>query len=140
MSKILFDNELIKIMSLFTQITRVPVKDCFFDDTKVTFIIASGGIRQALGQGNNNLRKLEDRFRKKIRIVEFQPDLAKFIRNMILPCKVDDIFVLDDQTVILKSEDQKTKGLIIGKHARNLRALETNVRRYFSDLKEIKVE
>src|SRR3989344_6152221 len=133
MSKILFDNELIKIMSMFTQITGVPVKDCFFDETKMTFIIPSGNIRQALGQNNFNLRKLEDRFKKKIRMVEFQPDMIKFIKNMILPFKVDDIILLDDKTVILKSEDQKTKGLIIGKNARNLRALETNVKRYFDD-------
>ena len=73
-------------------------------------------------------------------MVEFQPDMIKFIKNMILPFKVDDIILLDDKTVILKSEDQKTKGLIIGKNARNLRALETNVKRYFDDLKEIKVE
>jgi NusA-like KH domain protein len=126
-------------MSLFTYITRVPLKDCYYDEAKVTFVIMPGNIRNAIGKDNTNIRKLEQKLQKKIRIVEFDSDLVKFIKNMILPFRVNEI-VLDNNVVIIRSDDIKAKSLIIGKNARNLRALETNVKRYFSDLAEIKVE
>jgi len=40
--------------------------------------------------------------------------------------------------VTIAGPDSKTKGLLIGRNAQNLRNLEANVRRYF-EVKEIKV-
>jgi hypothetical protein len=44
----------------------------------------------------------------------------------------------EDGIVTIHHDDLQTKGLLIGKNAKNLRNLEKNVRRYF-DVKEIKV-
>jgi NusA-like KH domain protein len=140
MNKILYDNDLIQVMSLFTTITRVPLKDCYYDETKVTFVIMPGYIRQAIGPNNTNIKKLELRLQKKIRVVEFNDDIIKFIKNMILPFRVNEIVFSEEGIVVVRSDDVKTKSLIIGKNARNLRALELNVQRYFQNLKEIKVE
>jgi NusA-like KH domain protein len=139
MSKILYDNETIKVMSMFTSITKVPLKDCFFDGIKYTFVVFSGNIRHALGKDAINVKRIEQKLQKKIRIVEYNEDMQKFIKNMLLPFKVNEIQI-NDGLVTVKSDDLKTKSLIIGKNARNLRTLETNVRRYFPELKEIKVE
>lgn len=140
MSKIVFDNELLKVMSTFGYITKVTLRDCFHEENRITFIIAPGKIRQAIGKDNKNIKRLEQKFQKRIRIVEYSPNVLKFIKNMILPLKAEEIVQTDEKTVTIKSTDQKTKGLIIGKNARNLRALEVNVKRYFKDLEEIKVE
>ena len=91
-----------------------------------------------LGKGSANVKKLENSFKRKIKIVEFSDDLVTFIKNMARPLRVDDV-TEEDGTITIRHEDMQTKGLLIGKNARNLRNMEENIRRFFPDLKEIKV-
>ncbi len=138
-TKIVYDEDTLKKMSLFESITRAKLKD-FFDDPvqdRLVFIVQPGNLWRALGKGSSNVKKLEKAFGRKIKIVEYDDDLVEFIKNMAHPLKIFDVKE-DDGIVTIRHEDMQTKGLLIGKNARNLRNLEKNVRRYF-DVKEIKV-
>ena len=75
--------------------------------------------------------------KRKIKIVEFNSDMIKFITNLLYPYKVESINV-DGKIVTIHDEDTKTKGLIIGAKAQNLRQYESIVKKYF-DIEEIKV-
>ncbi|MFH1064348.1 MAG: NusA-like transcription termination signal-binding factor [Candidatus Woesearchaeota archaeon] len=139
-TKIVYDEDILKKMALFEAITRAKLKD-FFDDPvqeRLVFIVLPGNLWTALGKKGANARKLEEKFKRKIKIVEFDPDLVTFVKNMVRPLKVDDVTLDGEGIVTIKHEDLQTKGLLIGKNARNLRNLETNIRRYF-EVKEIKV-
>lgn len=126
-------------MSLFESITKSNLKD-FFDDPiqeRLVFIVQPGQLWRALGKGSTNVKRLENTFKRKIKIVEYSDDLITFIKNLAHPLKIHEV-TEDDGIVIIKHNDMQTKGLLIGKNARNLRNMEINVRRYF-DVKEIKV-
>ncbi len=133
-----YDAELIKIMSFFEKATNTQLKDCFIDAESMTFVVMPGEIGKAIGKGGLNVRKLENYFKKRIKIVEYADDLLQFVKNMIMPLKVERIEQMDD-VVVLSDQDTKTKGLLIGRNAQNLRNLEKSVQRYFPALKEIKV-
>lgn len=138
-TKIVFDEETLKKMSLFESITRAKLKD-FFDDPvqeRLVFIVQQGELWKALGKKSSNVKRLENAFKRKIKIVEYNPDLVTFIKNMAHPLKIHDV-TEEDGIVVIRHDDVQTKGLLIGKNARNLRNMETNVRRYF-EVKEIKV-
>ena len=135
-----YDVELIKIMSFFEKITNAKLKDCFTDEhtEMLTFVVLPGELGKAVGKAGSNVKRLEAAFKKRINIVEYADNLLAFIKNSIMPLKVQNIEQIDDVIVITDS-DMKTKGLLIGRNAQNLRALENNVKRYFPALKEIKV-
>jgi transcription termination/antitermination protein NusA len=138
-TKIVFDEDILKKMSLFESITRAKLKD-FFDDPvqeRLVFIVQPGELWRALGKKSSNVKRLENTFKRKIKIVEYNPDLVTFIKNMAHPLKIHDV-TEEDGIVVIRHDDMQTKGLLIGKNARNLRNMETNVRRYF-EVKEIKV-
>jgi len=137
---IIYDAELMKVMSFFENATHSTLKDCYVDKNidMMTFIVMPGEIGKAVGKGGANVRRLEAAFKKRIKIAEYSDDLLTFIKNMIMPLKVESIEQMDD-VVILHDQDIKTKGLLIGRNAQNLRALERNVQRFFPALKEIKV-
>jgi NusA-like KH domain protein len=103
----------------------------------LTFIILEGDKFKALGKNLANLHKIEQMLQKKVKIVEFDGDIAKFITNLIYPYRVESI-VLNEKTVTITDSDTKTKGLIIGAKAQNLRMYESVVKKYF-DIEEIKV-
>ncbi len=138
-TKIVYDEDTLKKMALFESVTKSALKD-FFDDPvqqRLVFIVQAGELWKALGKGSANVPKLEKAFNRKVKIVEFNTDLVTFIKNMARPLKIDDVSE-EDGIVTIRHEDLQTKGLLIGKNARNLRNMETNIRRYF-EVKEIKV-
>lgn len=137
-SKITYDMETLGLMKLFENMTHARIKDCIVDEEKITFVVEAGELKKALGKGAEKIKKLSAKLNKKVKISEFANEMLALIKNFINPLKVDEIFE-ENKIVILKSSDMRTKGIIIGRNAKNLRALETNIRRYFPDLKEIKV-
>lgn len=131
------DMETMRLINLFEQVTGARVKDCITFKEKLTFIVEEGQLWRALGKNRANLLKLERLLKQKIKIVEFRPDKIQFIVNLLHPLKVVDVKD-EDGILTIKGPDTKTKGLMIGARAQNLRATENVVKMYF-DCEEIKV-
>lgn len=138
MGKIKFDADSMKVISLFETITGASVKDCFdAEDGRLIIAVNEGEIGKAIGKGSVNVKKIENVLKKKVRIIEFSPDLEKFIRNVVYPLKVAEIAV-EGGIAVLTAADHQTRGLLIGRSAQNLRGYETIVKRYFP-VEELKV-
>jgi len=131
MKKIKYDIDLMKYMSLFESLTRTKLKDCFFDNNgQLIFVVEENQIAKAIGKGGANAKKMENVLKKRIKIVEFNPDVKQFIRNLVYPLNVVDINSKGD-VIIITGPDTKTKGLLIGRNSRNLDNLSDTVKRYF---------
>ena len=126
-----------KLMERFTSITRVGLRDCFIENDMAYFIVDKGNIGKAIGKNGSNVIRLEKIFNRKIKIVEFNSDLLQFIRNVAFPLKIKEIEA-EDGRITISAVDLKTRGLLIGRAAKNLRNMESIIRRYF-DIKEIRV-
>lgn len=136
--KIKYDNETIKVMSLFGAITRTKLKDYFQDvNGMAVFIVERFELGKAVGKKGANVKLLEKKLNRKIKIVEFNSDVLQFVKNYVFPLKVKDV-TQEEKTIVMESPDSKTRGLLIGRAAGNLRNLEKITQRYF-DIEEIKV-
>ena len=136
-AKIIFDMNTMKFMSLFEKITRAQLKDCIVKESMILFIVQPNEIAKAVGAKGANVKKLERMLKKKIKIVEFNPEPVNFIKNLIHPLQVKEI-THDDGTYTMTASDLRTRGLLIGRNASYLRAYEEVVKRYFP-IKELKV-
>ena len=132
-----FDTKTLQMITLFEQMTGAKVKDCIITEGGVTFIVDEGEIAKAIGKGGKNARELERMAKKKIKIAEFHKDLIQFIQNLIHPLELSEA-KLDNEILLLHAKDLKTRGLLIGRNASNLRFFEAVTKRYFP-IKEIKV-
>src|SRR6056297_3448147 len=136
--KFKYDMDALQKMNLFEKITKAKLKDFFVHNEKMHFIVEPGNLYRALGKNKANVTKLEELLKKKVKIIEYSDDMLKFIVNVMAPLKVVDI-KNDDNIVTITGPDQKTKGLMIGARAQNLRMFEGVIQKYFPELKEIKV-
>ena len=109
--KIKYDFNLIKFISMFESLTKASVKDCFMQGEKLVFIVKENQIGRALGKGGSNIKRLENTFKKKIKIAEFNPDLLQFIKNLVYPLQVKDIKE-EEGVVIITPPDSKTRGYL----------------------------
>ncbi len=135
--KILFNNDIIKFMSIFANITHTDLRDCIETDNKLIFIVGENQVGKAIGKKGINVKKLEEKFKKKIKIIEYSKDPVQFIKNVVYPSKIKEI-VCENNVYTITPMDSYTRGLLIGRNAINLREYENIVRRYF-EIKEIKV-
>lgn len=136
-SKTVYDIDMIQIINLFEQVTHARVKEAFYMKETLTFLVFEGDKFKALGKDLSNLHKMEQLLKKKVKVVEFNADMVKFITNLIYPYRVESI-VVNDKIVTITDPDPKTKGLLIGAKAQNLRLYESIVKKYF-EIEEIKV-
>lgn len=134
--RIKYDADILKFMSLFESLTRSKLKDCIVNE-KLLFVVEPNEIGKAIGKGGSNVKRIEGLLRKKVKIVEFNADVCQFVRNMIYPLQAKDVNE-DNSVVTITGPDTKTKGLMIGRDARNLNFLKDIVKRYF-DIEDIKV-
>jgi len=132
-----YDQQSLQVMSFFEKVTKSKLKDFFEMDDLLIFVVQPAQLWKAVGKKGANVKRLREKFKKNIKIVEYNSDLKTFIQNMIYPLKAKSI-AEDDGIIIIETDDRKTKALLIGRNAQALRGLEKAVKRYFK-LDEIKI-
>ena len=85
MSKIKYDSDLIKLITLFESMSGANAKDCITYDNKdnIIFIIEENEMGKAIGKNGANIKRVEDLLKRKIKLVEFSQDILQFVKNMI---------------------------------------------------------
>ena len=139
MERIKYDMSLMKIMSLFETATRCQLKDCFIDKNELlVFVVDEEHMSRAIGREASNVKRLESLLNRKIKILGYTPELVQFVKNVLYPIRVNGIRE-DEGILTIDGSDMRTKGLLIGKNAQNLKNNLWIIQRYFDNVKEIKV-
>lgn len=135
--KITYTKELLAQMALFSRETGALLKDSFEIEDTLYFIIEPGDMGKAIGKQGRVVKELQFKLKKRIRLIEYNPDVVQFIANIIYPLKAD--ISEKDGNIIIKSPDRAIKGQLIGRNAKNLNMLGDVAKRYFG-IKEIFIE
>tara|TARA_Y100000310_G_scaffold310781_1_gene356384 strand:+ start:187 stop:606 length:420 start_codon:yes stop_codon:yes gene_type:complete len=136
-TRVKLDLENLGYSTIFEKITRTHVRDSFPYDDVIYFVVNPGFVGKALGKGAVNIKKLQDRLNKRVRVIEYSSSAKTFIERVMYPLKVEEI-VVDETQIILKDTNTKTKGKLIGRDGCNLRILNEIVGRFFQ--KKVRVE
>jgi NusA-like KH domain protein len=131
MGRLKLDSEIFGLSSMIERMTHSRVKDCFKDNDTLYVIVASGEMGKILGKKGIIIKKLQEKVRLKIKVMEYQDKVTQFVKNVIYPIKVEEI-VEENGVVFLKDSQKKTKSLLIGREGRNLRLINRAVKRFFN--------
>ncbi len=121
---------------MFESLTGAKLKDCIFDDG-LTFVVQENEIGKAIGKKGSNIKRIESVFKKKIKLIEFNGDVIKFVSNLIYPAKAKEI-IEEEGIITICTHDKKTKGFIMGRDRHKINTINDIVKRYFEV--EVKVE
>ncbi|MGM5483958.1 MAG: NusA-like transcription termination signal-binding factor [Nanobdellota archaeon] len=141
-----FNTQNLMQISLFEKYTKAKVKDCFEDKFgQLTFCVYKGQLFNALGKNSSKIKKIDQMFKRKVRVIEFNPKIEEFVKNICYPNKVEKVEYGEQhlwdkkkKIVLIHPESVKSRGYIIGKNGENLRNMEFICNRYFK-VDEIKV-
>lgn len=139
MEKIKYDSSSMQLISMFERMTSAKLKDAFEIDNLQVFVVKPGFIGKAVGKKGANVKKLADMLKKNIKIIEYNPKIEVFAKNVtfpIIPAKIE--YDQKEKVLTLIPKDLLSRGLLIGKQAVKLRETEKIIKRFF-DVEEVKV-
>lgn len=131
MNGIKLTGETIRCIPIFENITKARAKDCIDCEDKLIFIVESGQLGLAIGKGGANIRILKDLLKKNIDIIEYAPEIDKFIRNIFHNYKI--LEIAEDKNrkkVIRVTVAAVDKGKVIGRSGKNIELVRNIVKRY----------
>ncbi|MEM3126769.1 MAG: NusA-like transcription termination signal-binding factor [Candidatus Woesearchaeota archaeon] len=134
--RVSYDSDAIKLMNLVESLTSAKIKDLIVEPDRYIFIVEENDVGKAIGKNGVNIKRLERLFKKKVKVVGFADDVKTFIKHLVFPIETE---IEDNKGIItIKSRDTKSRGILIGRGAKNLKHTKEIVQRHF-DVKEIKV-
>ena len=128
-----FDNDIIRVINAFENITGTEVRDCVCSDV-VYFLVNPGKMAIAIGKNGQNIKIAERMLKKPIKIFEWSEDCEQFIKNMVP--SVQKIGLNGDKATI--SIEKENRGVVIGKKGANIKIIREFLTRN-SNIKELKL-
>jgi N utilization substance protein A len=126
---ITFNTETIRLLTLFENITDVPVRDCFTNKDVVYYIVDEGKIGLAIGKNGNSIKNVERVLGKRVKVFEFSKSPEKFIKNLIPQCREVEI-VEDGGTLRAEIKvGKRDKGFVIGRGGEKIKVYKEILKR-----------
>ena len=132
------NKESLQFINFFEDLTKAKVKDCFFNNGRLVFVVGPGEASRAVGIKGKNILKMEKITGKKVKVVEYNQDVIKFIRSFLYPIKPQEINLNENNEIEIKADSTHDKGILIGRDRKNLTNLKEVVSKYFQ-VKDIKI-
>src|SRR6056297_3104886 len=119
-------------LNLFYKITRIRTRYCFSYNNMLMFCVPKSKISQALGKNGENLRKISEIVKKRIRVLA-QPrgieDAENFIKAIISPVTFNSIEI--NQNEIIVNAGQQSKAALLGRNKRRLAEMQSIIKDFF---------
>lgn len=123
MSGATFDTDTLRLMTLFENMTRAPLKDCIVDAENdcVYFVVGEGKAGAAIGKNGSNVKHVESVIKRDVKIFEFSNDLETFVRNIIPQANDVTVKAGEDGATVEIRVDRGSKAIVIGRDGRNIK-------------------
>jgi N utilization substance protein A len=123
MAEIVFDEQTIRYVALFQDLTRTTVVDCVDAGDKLIFVVKEGDIGKAIGKKGEHITKAKRLMNKEIHVVEYSDQPDRFVANVFRNFDVKGVQIEQRGEIVhaTVTVEASKKGRAIGKEGKNLR-------------------
>lgn len=132
--KVILDTNALQKINIFQSMSSVNVIDCIENEDAMYFVVKSDGQKIYSAKNMGNLRKMENMFRKKVRIYEFSSDPKVFAKRMVPEASEVEI----ENGVARIKVKNCFKPKVIGKDKKNLMIIQSLFKSFF-DIEDVKI-
>tara|TARA_Y100000310_G_scaffold220507_1_gene222038 strand:- start:506 stop:928 length:423 start_codon:yes stop_codon:yes gene_type:complete len=132
--------QFIRYANLFSKVTRIRTNHCFEYNNAIVFAVPRKLVTRALGEDNQNLRKLNQVIGRKVKIVAIpqgREDIENFVSVITYPVRFKAIEIKDDSATINASNQSKAS--LIGRNKVRLNEM-TNVLGQYFGIKKVMIK
>ncbi len=132
--KITLDQDALKHMNVFQNITGVSPIDCIDEEGVLNFVVPLEELGKAIGKNGRNIKNLKLLLKKNIYIFGFVDDLQSFLKVIFPNAKSINI----NGRKVIVSIDNEQKAMTIGANGKNIKIKRKLLKRFF-DIEELKI-
>ena len=132
------DMQGLRYLNLFSKITNVRTRYFFKYNEAIMFCVPKQFLSKALGKNGNNLRRIGEILKKRIRIIAMPSgieDVERFIKIIISPVEFKEIEIKGDELII--TAGSANKAALIGRNKRRLNEMRSIINNFFK--KDVKI-
>ena len=110
------DMKFIRYTNLFEKIARIRSNHCFPYNNMIIFAVPKGKVSFAVGKGGENVKKLGETLRRKIKVIEMpnsEESVEKFVVDITSPVEFNKLEIRDNVAVI--NAGRESKAALIGR-------------------------
>lgn len=119
--------EEVRIMSVFSHITKINARDCLSTDDSVYFLVDPEKIGLAIGKNGETVKEVSRALRKQVKLFSYADNAEGLIKNMIPDIKNIKV----NNGSIFVSVDKKNRSTVIGKNGSNIKVVKEFLKRHF---------
>jgi N utilization substance protein A len=126
-----FDQETIMNISLFENITSVPVKDCITDEEMICFVVEQGKAKIVIRKNGRTINHVQKLLKKMVKVFEWSDNLDGFVKNLIPQAKnvrIDQ----GEKTIITVNVDKIDRAAVIGRRGKNIQKVKEILKRHYN--------
>ena len=126
------DMQNMRYLNLFEKITGIRTRFCFDYNNYLMFCVPRPIIPRAVGRGGENIKRLQEILRKRIKIVPAPRDSGDaelLIKSIVNPVTIGDVEVTENEIIV---SGGRSKAALIGRNKRRLIEMEKVTQGFFS--------
>lgn len=126
------DMQGLRHLNLFRKITRIQTRYCFLYNEILMFCVPRRDIPQALGKNGENLRKMSDILKRRVRILQIPHGIENakaFIQSIIAPVTFKEMEITPDEIIVHAGSENKAA--LLGRNKRRLNEMKEIVKDFF---------
>ena len=120
----------LQVISAFEKFTGSKVEDYISEDDAVYFVVTTDNFRAIIGKNGSNIKLLESRLGKKVKVYKYSKDLKDFIQNLTLQYATHIEADAEKGTVEITVPQDK-KALLIGRAGSNINIIKKLLQKHF---------
>ncbi len=127
------DMQTIRYINLLDRVSKVRTSKCFVYNNAIIFAVPKSLISMAIGPNAVNIRALQEKLGKRIRIIgeaEGPEDMIRFVDDVVSPIRFKSL-ELTPEGVVITSGNTQVKASLLGRNKRRLEELSQIVKDTF---------
>lgn len=126
------DMQGLRYLNLFRKITKLETRYCFLYNEILMFCVPKQDIPQALGRNGENLKKMSDILKRRVRIIQIPQEIGsakQFIQSVIAPISFKEIEITPEEIIV--NAGSENKAALLGRNKRRLNEMKTIIKDFF---------
>lgn len=119
-------------LNLFDKVTKLRTSSCFSYNDTLMYCVPKSKIQQALGRSNENLRRISEIVKKRVRIIALpkgEEDIESFIKSIISPVQYKELEVTENEVIL--TAGSQSKAALLGRNKRRLLEMQKIIADFF---------
>jgi len=134
-----YDQNLMRYLNAFEQITKIRAKDCFAANGTLFFLVERGTARIAIGRQGMGVKALTSALERKVKILEWASTAEGLVKAYLFPVRAQGVKLTSENVIEIAFKFAMQRRNLLSDRQARLKELLALIQHFYPKIKDIKV-